>query len=92
MRSSFLRLAPFAATVLVPLPSLAGDTAKKEAAVATIESHRPELVALSERIWGFAETALRETRSAEALADYAQRQGFRVERGVAGMPTAFVAT
>jgi aminobenzoyl-glutamate utilization protein B len=35
---------------------------------------------------------LRETRSAELLADYAEQQGFRVQRGVAGMPTAFVAT
>ncbi len=43
-------------------------------------------------MWGFAETALRETRSAALLADYAQAQGFRVERGVAGMPTAFVAS
>ena len=31
-------------------------------------------------------------RSSKALADYAERKGFRVERGVAGMPTAFVAT
>jgi aminobenzoyl-glutamate utilization protein B len=43
-------------------------------------------------VWAFAETALRETRSAALLADYAEKQGFRVERGVAGMPTAFVAS
>ncbi|MEE9470889.1 MAG: amidohydrolase, partial [Gemmatimonadota bacterium] len=47
---------------------------------------------LSDRIWAFAETALRETRSAALLADYAEQQGFEVARGVAGMPTAFVAT
>ena len=51
-----------------------------------------DLVDLSDRIWAYAETALRETRSAAALADYAEQQGFKVERGVAGMPTAFVAT
>ena len=43
-------------------------------------------------MWAFAETALRETRSAALLADHAEKQGFRVERGVAGMPTAFVAS
>lgn len=66
--------------------------AKKNAAVASIESHRSELTDLSDRIWRFAETALRETRSADALASYAEQQGFEVERGVAGMPTAFVAS
>lgn len=65
---------------------------KKEEAVASIERHKAELIDLSDRVWGFAETALLETRSAEALAAYAEKQGFTVERGVAGMPTAFVAS
>ena len=65
--------------------------AKKKAALREIESRRSELVDLADRIWRWAETALRETRSAEALADYAEAQGFRVSRGVAQMPTAFVA-
>jgi aminobenzoyl-glutamate utilization protein B len=47
---------------------------------------------MADAIWGFAETALGETRSAALLAGYAEGQGFRVERGVAGMPTAFVAS
>jgi aminobenzoyl-glutamate utilization protein B len=64
----------------------------KVAAVAGVEGQRAELVGMSDQIWGFAETALRETRSAGLLADYAERHGFSVERGVAGMPTAFVAT
>lgn len=65
---------------------------KKEEAVASIERHKAEIIDLSDRVWGFAETALLETRSAEALAAYAEKQGFTVERGVAGMPTAFVAS
>jgi aminobenzoyl-glutamate utilization protein B len=64
---------------------------EKEEAVASIEKHRSEIIALSDQVWGFAETALLETRSAAALADYAEKQGFAVERGVAGLPTAFVA-
>jgi aminobenzoyl-glutamate utilization protein B len=65
--------------------------AEKTAALRTIESRRTELVELADRIWRWAETALRETRSADALAAYAQARGFRVRRGVADMPTAFVA-
>ena len=86
-----------AATALVimfiqPLPALAADGKKKEEAVASIEKHKTELIELSDQIWRFAETALRETRSSKLLADYAERQGFEVKRGVAGMPTAFVAS
>jgi aminobenzoyl-glutamate utilization protein B len=65
---------------------------KKEEAVASIERHRADIIALSDQVWRFAETALREVRSAQALADYAEKQGFAVERGVAGLPTAFVAS
>lgn len=66
-------------------------TNNKQSAAASVEKHRDNLVRLSDEIWGYAETALREHRSAKALADYAESQGFRVQRGVAGMPTAFVA-
>lgn len=81
-----------AAVLVLPLCGRAADTAKKEAAVASIEEQKAELISLADQVWRFAETALRETRSAKVLADYAEQQGFRVERGVAGMPTAFVAT
>jgi aminobenzoyl-glutamate utilization protein B len=60
--------------------------------VASVEKHKTELTGLSDQIWAFAETALRETRSSKVLADYAEQQGFAVKRGVAGMPTAFVAS
>jgi aminobenzoyl-glutamate utilization protein B len=68
------------------------DSKKKSETVASIEKHKTELISLSDQIWAFAETALRETKSSKLLADYAEQQGFKVERGVAGMPTAFVAT
>ncbi len=68
------------------------DLKKKTEALATIEKQRAEMIKLSDQIWAYAETALKETRSSKALADYAEQQGFKVERGVAGMPTAFVAS
>lgn len=67
-------------------------SAVKLAAVSSIDEHAAELAQLSDRIWAYAEIALREHRSSAALADFAEQQGFRVQRGVAGMPTAFVAT
>src|SRR3990172_6045933 len=65
---------------------------EKQAVVESIEKRSSELVDLSDQVWRFAETALRETKSSKLLADYAEKQGFRVERGVAEMPTAFIAT
>jgi aminobenzoyl-glutamate utilization protein B len=75
-----------------PASGLGSDLKKKEETVASIEKHKAELINLSDQIWGFAETALRETRSSKLLADYAEKQGFVVKRGVAGMPTAFMAS
>lgn len=66
------------------------DVLKRES-IAGIDRRATEMTALSLQVWEFAETALRETKSAGVLADYAEKQGFRVTRGVAGMPTAFVA-
>jgi aminobenzoyl-glutamate utilization protein B len=67
-------------------------TADKKAVIASIEKHEAELVALSDSIWALAETAFEEHISSKLLADYAEKNGFTVSRGVAGMPTAFVAT
>jgi aminobenzoyl-glutamate utilization protein B len=70
----------------------ASPSATKRAAVASVDRHAADLTNLSDQIWGFAETALREHRSSKALADYAEQQGFTVTRDVSGMPTAFVAS
>ncbi len=64
----------------------------RQNAWSSVEQHSQELIDLSDEIWEYAELALRETQSAAALADYLEGQGFTVERGVADMPTAFVAT
>ena len=91
---SLLAAALLAAAIssAVPPPASKADVRKKQAAAAAIDARRADLASLADEVWGFAETALRETRSAALLADYAEKQGFRVERGVAGMPTAFVAS
>jgi aminobenzoyl-glutamate utilization protein B len=88
------RGAGIALAVLLIIPQLmfGASVKKKEEAVASIEKHKAEIIDLSDQVWRFAETALLETRSSKLLADYIEKQGFTVERGVAGMPTAFVAS
>jgi len=77
------------------LPSVVfggGDIKKKEEVVASIDKQKGDLIKLSDQVWAFAETALFETKSSKLLADHAEKQGFKVERGVADMPTAFIAS
>jgi aminobenzoyl-glutamate utilization protein B len=63
----------------------------KRDAIASVERQASDLARLSDQIWKFAETALRETKSSALLASHAEQHGFRVTRGVAGLPTAFIA-
>ncbi|MFC1477325.1 amidohydrolase [candidate division KSB1 bacterium] len=47
---------------------------------------------ISDAVWSYAELGLQEFRSSELLASTLEKEGFSVERGMAGMPTCFVAT
>ena len=51
-----------------------------------------ETVRLADAIWGYAELAYEEEKSASALIDALKKEGFAIEEGIAGMPTAFTAT
>ena len=84
----------FVLVLFVSITSYAqkGMSKNKKALLTSVEKHKNELIKISDDIWGLAETAFEETKSAEILASYAEKNGFNVERGVAGMPTAFVAT
>ncbi len=83
----FICLLSMVATSEAQAPSAA-----KKAAVALVEQQRAQLIAMSDPSWSLAEIALREDQSAKVLADYAEKSGFTVERGIAGMPTAFSAS
>jgi aminobenzoyl-glutamate utilization protein B len=84
----------FLSLFLVTLSSFSQQNISKtkQKIVKSVEAHEAEMIALSDKVWALAETAFEENESAKLLADYAEEQGFKVERGVAGIPTAFVAT
>lgn len=48
-------------------------------------------VALAKEIWGYAELSYEETKSAAALIAALKAEGFTIEEGIAGIPTAFTA-
>jgi aminobenzoyl-glutamate utilization protein B len=63
----------------------------KETGLGWIKDHGKELAALSLKIWEFAELGLEEHRSSKLLRDFLSGRGFQVNKGAAGIPTAFVA-
>lgn len=60
-------------------------------AINYIEENKNFLIDVSDKIWEYAEVGLQEEKSAKLLADILEEKGFEVNRGVAGMPTAFEA-
>ncbi|KPL13729.1 MAG: hypothetical protein AMS23_10490 [Bacteroides sp. SM1_62] len=57
---------------------------------------RPEMFEkfgrISDAIWSYAELGLQEYKSSALLSETLEEEGFKVEMGLAGMPTCFVAT
>lgn len=66
--------------------------AAKEKALSWISKNESRIIEVSDKIWEFAELGLQEFKSSSLLAEELTKVGFKVEMGVAGMPTAFVAT
>ncbi|MDY0099866.1 MAG: amidohydrolase [Bacteroidales bacterium] len=77
--------------------SVSGQAGKKysrdkETVIKLIESIQDELTRISDTIWKYAEVGFEEYKSSMLLADLAEKNGFKVERGISGMPTAFIAS
>ena len=65
---------------------------EKEYAVSWIENNRERIIKISDEIWRFAELGLIEYKSSSLLIKELERHGFKIESGIAGMPTAFIAS
>ncbi|MBM3979191.1 MAG: amidohydrolase [Planctomycetes bacterium] len=74
---------------LVVSPALA--VAQKEAAIKSAGAHADANWPTALKIWDWAEPGYQEKKSADALADIAEKAGLKVTRGVAKIPTAFTA-
>jgi len=66
-------------------------TTEMQTAIDWVAAHERQLSDWHQTIWNFAEPAWREYRSAAFYVDLLRREGFAVEEGSAGMPTAFCA-
>jgi aminobenzoyl-glutamate utilization protein B len=92
------RLALALACLAAPASSAPAETVRlatvldKGAMLRGIEERAEETWRAALDLWEWAEPGYQETRSAERLAAQLEQRGFRVERGVADIPTAFVAS
>jgi len=71
---------------------MATRSSEKQSATEWIEQNRWRLSDFDLQIWHYAEPAWREYKSARAYCDLLRTEGFTVEDGSGGMPTAFAAT
>jgi len=77
------------ALVVVANPGRADNAVATDA---YLDQDRARWERIAKQIWDFAEVALQEKRSAQLLSDLLAKEGFKVERGLGGLPTAFVAS
>jgi aminobenzoyl-glutamate utilization protein B len=76
---------------LAPLVA-SGQTRAGENVVRTLEGKTAHYAGIAREIWSFAEVGYQEVKSSALLQEELTKAGFSVERGVAEIPTAFVAT
>ncbi|HXV86970.1 MAG TPA: amidohydrolase [Gemmatimonadales bacterium] len=79
------------ACVMLLAPSLQAQDAK-QLVMRHVEQHQARYVATAQRIWDLAEVGYQERESSALLQGHLREAGFDVKAGVAGIPTAFVAS
>ncbi len=77
-----------AAAAAAQTPSVDG---LKEHAFQAVEARRTFTQQMTDSIFSFAELGFQEFETSKYITGLLEREGFRITRGVAGMPTAFVA-
>lgn len=64
----------------------------KQKLIQIIEAKKEKYIEVNDLIWEHAEVGFKETKSAKALMDVLNSEGFEIEASIADMPTAFVAS
>src|SRR3979409_367118 len=75
--------------MLLAIALAAGAAATTDA---YLDQTRTKWEQFSRQIWGYDETSLNEEKSSKAFEEVLEKEGFKITRGIGGMPTAFVAT
>lgn len=86
---SLVLLAALASLAVAQTPSL--EQLKKEA-IAGVDARQKMVQEIVDMVFSFGELGFQEVETSKYLTGILEKNGFKVERGVAGIPTAWVAT
>jgi aminobenzoyl-glutamate utilization protein B len=90
---TFLALALAASTALAQMnPAAAREAAIKADLAGQIEGMKKQAQVMADTVFSFGELGFQEFETSKYLSGILEKEGFRVERGYAGIPTAFVAS
>lgn len=79
-------------SLFVFIPSLSFAQNDKEKVISSIDSKRSHYSTIAKQLWENPELGYLEKNSSALLQEELNKEGFRIEKGVAGIPTAFTAT
>ena len=91
-RSSLTALLVSAA-MLAPVPGFAAAPAEmKQDAAANVDAHTKQVQVMVDTVFSYAEPGFQEYRTSDYLTGILAKNGFKITKGVAGIPTAWTAT
>jgi aminobenzoyl-glutamate utilization protein B len=88
---SFLKIACLL-ILLAPTAQAADETALRTELLHEIDGMNKQIQVMNDMIFSFAELGFQEFETSRYLIDILEKEGFTVERGIAGVPTAWMAT
>jgi len=91
-KKSALPLILLAATAAAAPPQADKLAAAKADTLGQIEQMKPQAQIMVDTIFSFAELGFQEFETSKYLTGMLEKEGFQIERGIAGIPTAWVAT
>jgi aminobenzoyl-glutamate utilization protein B len=80
------------AAILLPSAAFGQQPARHQQLLELVDQHAAHFSTTSKTIWDYAELGYQEEKSSTLLQRELQSAGFRIQSGVAGEPTAFVAS
>jgi aminobenzoyl-glutamate utilization protein B len=81
------------ASILAPWPVQAvAPPEYKQEAIANVDSHAKLVQVMVDTVFSFGEPGFQEFRTSDYLTSILAKNGFKIAKGVAGIPTAWTAT
>jgi aminobenzoyl-glutamate utilization protein B len=80
------------ATALAQDPSTQSADVFKTRVVSDVEAMKKQSQVMNDMVFSFAELGFQEYETSKYLTGILEKEGFKIERGIAGMPTAWMAT